>query len=101
VFPKRPVSRERRGSIEGAWNNIRKAAQLPGVRLHDLRHSFASLCASDGVSLPTIGALLGHSAPHVTARYAHLFDDPQRRAAERVGAMLAPELPTGGKHGQR
>jgi integrase len=101
VFPVRPPSREHRGSIEGPWNNLRKAAQLPAVRLHDLRHTFASLCVSDGASLPTVGALLGHSAPHTTARYAHLLDDPLRRVAERVGAMLSPGLPAGGKHGER
>jgi integrase len=101
VFPQRPASRERRGSIEGAWNNIRKEARLPSVRLHDLRHTYASLAVSDGASLPTIGALLGHTVPATTARYAHLLDDPQRRVAERVGAMLSPGLPTGGKHEQR
>jgi integrase len=101
VFPQRPTSRERRGSIEGAWNNIRKAARLPNVRLHDLRHTYASLAVSDGASLPTIGALLGHTVPATTARYAHLLDDPQRRVAERVGTMLSPGLPTGGKHGEQ
>jgi integrase len=102
VFPKRGAwSREHRGSAEGPWNNIRKAAQLPNVRIHDLRHTFASLAVSDGASLPTVGALLGHTAPHTTARYAHLLDDPLRRVAERVGAMLSPGLPTGGKHAQR
>jgi integrase len=98
VFPVRPSAREHRGSIEGPWNNIRKIAQLPNIRIHDLRHTFASLAISDGASLPTVGALLGHTVPTTTARYAHLLDDPLRRVAERVGAMLSPGLPTGGKH---
>jgi len=90
VFPLRPASRERRNSLEQAWNNIREAAQLQNVRLHDLRHTFASLAVSEGASLPTIGALLGHVVPATTARYSHLFDDPLRHVAERVGAMLTP-----------
>jgi integrase len=101
VFPMRPASQERRGSIERPWYAVRKAARLPNVRLHDLRHTYASLAVSDGASLPTIGALLGHTVPTTTARYAHLLDDPLRRVAERVGAMLSPGLPTGGKHGGR
>ena len=59
------------------------------VRLHDLRHTFAAILASEGLSLPTIGALLGHTQPQTTARYAHLLDDPLRAAAERVGAYVA------------
>jgi integrase len=58
------------------------------VRLHDLRHSFASILASSGLSLPIVGALLGHSQPRTTARYAHLYDDALRAATERVGAVV-------------
>jgi integrase len=58
------------------------------VRLHDLRHTYASILASDGLSLPIIGALLGHTQPQTTARYAHLLDDPLRAATERVGAVM-------------
>jgi site-specific recombinase XerD len=58
------------------------------VRVHDLRHSYASILASAGLSLPVIGALLGHATPTTTARYAHLFDDPLRAATERVGAIV-------------
>jgi integrase len=58
------------------------------VRLHDLRHTYASILASHGLSLPIIGALLGHTQPQTTARYAHLLDDPLRAAAEHVGAMM-------------
>ena len=59
------------------------------IRLHDLRHSFASILASSGLSLPIIGALLGHTQPATTARYAHLYDDPLRAAAERVGGLFS------------
>ena len=58
------------------------------ARIHDLRHTYASILASEGLSLPIIGALLGHTQPQTTARYAHLFDDPLRAATERVGALL-------------
>ena len=60
----------------------------PTVRIHDLRHSYASILASSGLSLPIIGALLGHTQAATTARYAHLLDDPLRAATERVGALV-------------
>ena len=75
--------------IKRAWRSICKAAGINGLRIHDLRHSFASQLASSGSSLPLIGALLGHSIRITTARYAHLFSDPQRAAVERVGAVIA------------
>jgi hypothetical protein len=53
-----------------------------------LRHTYASILASEGLSLPIIGALLGHTQPQTTARYAHLLDDPLRAATERVGAVI-------------
>jgi integrase len=74
--------------IKGSWAAICKLAQLSGVRVHDLRHTYASVLASAGLSLPVIGALLGHTQPGTTARYAHLFDDPLRAATERVGAIV-------------
>jgi integrase len=79
-----------RAEIKKTWAQACKAAGLQGVRVHDLRHSFASYLASAGQSLPIIGALLGHSQPATTARYAHLLDDPLRAATERVGAIVAP-----------
>jgi integrase len=75
--------------IKTAWATLCKAAKLNGVRLHDLRHTYASVLASAGLSLPVIGALLGHTQPGTTARYAHLFDNPLRAATERVGAVVA------------
>jgi integrase len=74
--------------IKRSWAAICKAADLRGVRLHDLRHTFASVLASAGLSLPVIGALLGHTQPGTTQRYAHLFDDPLRAATERAGAIV-------------
>jgi integrase len=75
-------------NIRKPWYRIRKAANLPDVRLHDLRHSFASVAVAGGLSLPMIGALLGHTQPATTARYAHLAADPLRAAAETIGARL-------------
>jgi integrase len=65
--------------------------EVPNVRLHDLRHSFASILVSGGASLPLIGQMLGHTQVQTTQRYAHLFDDPMRKAAEMVGAFMLPE----------
>jgi integrase len=61
------------------------------VRIHDLRHSFASILVSAGASLPLIGQMLGHTQPATTARYAHLFDNPLRQAAETVATFILPE----------
>jgi integrase len=87
VFPGHAAAGHRT-TIKRNWRRITKAADIAGLRIHDLRHSFASQLASGGASLPLIGALLGHSNPVTTARYAHLYDDPQRAAVERVGAAV-------------
>lgn len=78
-----------RETVKGA-NGKEREVLKPTARLHDLRHTYASVLASAGLSLPVIGALLGHSQPATTARYAHLFDDPLRAATERVGALVMP-----------
>jgi integrase len=78
--------------IKRVWEAVRHAAKLEGVRLHDLRHSFASVGASGGLSLPMIGALLGHREVSTTQRYAHLGDDPRKAAADRVAAQVAAAL---------
>ena len=75
--------------LKNAWEKIRAEAGLEDVRLHDLRHSYASILASAGLSLPIIGQLLGHTQPATTARYAHLFDEPLREATEKVAAHVA------------
>jgi integrase len=74
--------------LKKAWAKICKLADLEGVRIHDLRHTYASILASGGASLPLIGALLGHTQSQTTQRYAHLMDDPLREATSRVGAVL-------------
>jgi integrase len=74
------------------WERIRKAANLTDVRLHDLRHSFASAGAAAGDSLLMIGKLLGHRDTKTTARYAHLSDDPLRAAADRISSTVADAM---------
>jgi integrase len=94
-------------NLHKVWRRIRKQAGLRAtvlhdgtvqeVRLHDLRHSFASLLAAGGASLPMIGRLLGHTNPQTTARYAHLTDDPLKRlnadAGERVTKAMRGSQP--------
>lgn len=76
-------------NLQKPWRRIRSIAELDDVRLHDLRHSFASLAAERGASLPLIGKLLGHSNPRTTQRYAHLVADSVREVNEGVGDQLA------------
>lgn len=74
------------------WDTIREEAKLPDVRIHDLRHTHASVLAAAGYSLHIIGRVLGHTVPATTARYAHLADDPVREATEPAGARIAAAL---------
>jgi len=74
------------------WRRIREKADLRDVRLHDMRHSYASVAAGAGHSLVVIGALLGHRQATTTQRYAHLSDDPVRTATELVGARIAAAM---------
>ena len=85
-----------RADLHRPWKAIRKAAKLDGVRLHDLRHSFASFGAGASLGLPIIGKLLGHSQAATTHRYAHLDADPLRRAAETIGNTIAVAMAGGG-----
>jgi integrase len=78
--------------LQKIWDRIRTIAQLPDVRLHDLRHSFASVGAAGGDSLFIIGKLLGHSQGRTTQRYAHLADDPLRAAADRISGHIATAM---------
>ncbi len=91
VFPMR-VAPHRPVRLDQAWARIRRRAALPDVRLHDLRHSFASVAIQDGVPLHVIGKLLGHALPETTARYAHLTDEVIADAAGRVCGGLAAAL---------
>lgn len=74
--------------MKGAWAKICQTAGLPSVRIHDLRHTYASHLVSGGHSLPLIGKLLGHTQASTTQRYAHLADDPLRKATEEFGAIF-------------
>lgn len=71
---------------------IAKRAGLEGVRLHDLRHTFASFGAGSGFGLPILGKLLGHKEAATIQRYAHLDNDPLRRATGAIGEQIAKAL---------
>jgi integrase len=79
-------------NLEKPWRAIRGAAALDDVRLHDLRHAFASIAASSGMGLPIIGKMLGHTQPATTARYAHLASDPVKAAAAAVANKIAAAM---------
>jgi integrase len=81
-----------RADLKKPWAAVTKAAGLEGLRLHDLRHSFASVGAGASLGLPVIGKLLGHTQPATTARYAHLDADPMRRAVETIGITISAAL---------
>ena len=79
-------------NLRKPWHRIRAKAGLEGVRLHDIRHSFASIGAAGGLSLPIIGALLGHTQAATTKRYAHLAADPLKQAADMIGKRIAAAM---------
>jgi integrase len=79
------VAKDSSGKVILVWH--------PNVRVHDVRHSFASILVSAGASLPLIGQMLGHTQVQTTQRYAHLFDDPLRKAAETIGQVVEPLVP--------
>jgi integrase len=91
VFPGASGTGPFRG-LERTWRRVRKAAELPGVRIHDLRHSFASIGLAGGAALPIIGALLGHADVKTTLRYAHLADDPVKKAATAIANEVAAAM---------
>ena len=74
------------------WRRIRARAGLDDVRIHDLRHTFASMAVSSGEGLPIIGKLLGHTQVQTTARYAHLFNEPVKQAAGNISSSIAAAL---------
>jgi integrase len=98
LFPSR-INTKGEIDIRRPWERICLAAGLgekgedgrvkTSIRFHDLRHSYASMLASSGLSLPIIGRLLGHTQAQTTQRYSHLLDDPLREATERVGQMVS------------
>jgi integrase len=79
------------------WAAVCRSARLKDARIHDLRHSFASVLAGSGHSLPIIGALLGHSQAATTSRYAHLADDPLRKATQVAGSVITAGNKPGAK----
>jgi integrase len=108
VFPSADSDTGHRVEIKKDWWAICKAAGITrtqmvkhkktgelhpvvkhGARIHDLRHTYASILVSAGQTLPIIGRLLGHTQASTTARYAHLFDDPLRKAAAQASALIA------------
>ena len=90
VFPNK--TGERPMALEPWWYAFRRRCALPDIRVHDLRHSFASVAIREKVPLATVGRLLGHALPETTARYAHLADDTIVDAAQRVSGGLAGTL---------
>jgi integrase len=76
-------------NLQKPWRRIRAMAGLDDVRIHDLRHSYASIAINAGASLSMVGKLLGHRQPQTTMRYAHLADDPLRDLNNRIGASIA------------
>lgn len=84
-----------RADLKRPWAQITKRAALPGLRIHDLRHSFASVGAWSGLGLPVIGKLLGHADAKTTQRYAHVDVDSSRRAADAIAGQISAAI--GGK----
>jgi len=78
--------------LQHSWRRIWASAGLDDVRIHDLRHTFASDGVLGGEGLPMIGKLLGHTQVQTTARYAHLADNPVKEAATRIAGRLAAAL---------
>lgn len=91
VFPgRKPGSRF--VGLQKVWERIRSKADIEDVRLHDLRHTFASVGVTDGLSLPMIGKLLGQKQASTTLRYAHLAEDPQKEATEQIGRRITDAM---------
>jgi integrase len=84
-----PANGSHRKDVKDAWAIICREARIDGARVHDLRHTFASILVSAGHSLPTIGQLLGHTTAQTTHRYAHLQDSPLRLATEKPVQLSA------------
>ena len=91
LFPGRPPTRPI-DNIGFQWTRIRNEAGLPGLRLHDLRHTWASVAAMNGVDMVTIAKLLGHALVETTERYVHISDQSVSEAADRVSARLSAAL---------
>ena len=88
VFPS-PVNPARARVDLSLWKRVRKLAGIEDVRLHDLRHTFASQAAMQGIPLPVVARLLGHAQVQMTLRYAHVSDRDVEAAADRIGGAMA------------
>lgn len=88
VFPAEGDAGKHYVGTPKVWLKLKEAASLDGVRLHDLRHTFASFGAAGGLSLPMIAAILGHRDVKTTQQYAHLADSPIKAAADRTAAAI-------------
>ena len=84
MFPGRGTDKPQQ-ELKKFWNKILTETKLKNLRLHDLRHTYASHLVSSGVSLPIVGQLLGHTQSQTTHRYAHLADAPHRQATALMG----------------
>jgi integrase len=96
VFPGRVVGQPLVG-LQKIWERVRLSAHLGDLRLHDLRHGFATVAVNRGVSLALLQGLLGHSSPMTTHRYAHLQIDPMRAEADGIAASIAEALKSGAR----
>jgi integrase len=81
-----------RADLKRPWAMVTKYAGLNGLRIHDLRHNFASFGVGGGMGLPIVGKLLGHTQAATTQRYSHLDSDPLRRASESIGGAISSAL---------
>lgn len=86
IVGREPLTRRR--DLKRPWRLLKAAAEIEDARLHDLRHTFASVAVSHGLSLDVIGDLLGHTDPSTTKRYAHLIDETRSDAMNQIGAIL-------------
>ncbi|MCP1199072.1 site-specific integrase [Notoacmeibacter sp. MSK16QG-6] len=81
-----------RADLQRPWQRITEHAELQGLRLHDLRHTYASIGAESGMGLVILGKLLGHKSTATTQRYAHLGDDPLKRTSEHIADTIMSAL---------
>ncbi|MFZ4604275.1 MAG: tyrosine-type recombinase/integrase, partial [Caulobacterales bacterium] len=93
VFPALRLGKGATVGLQKSWERLRREAGLEGVRIHDLRHTFASIAVADGASLFIIGKVLGHTQARTTERYAHLSASPARNVADRVADQLGDWSP--------
>lgn len=88
LFPQEENPEAHTVDIKKFWASLLKRAEISNFRVHDLRHNFASVLVSKGLSLPIIGQLLGHTQTATTARYAHLMTDPLREATNKAAEEM-------------